>query len=122
MSAWRRRAIELFPDLRGEFEADDFTPHRVFFELLPRCLRAHQARDEAELEKIYGYAEWCHRQKAQGVWNAVAVSFYEHLGDRPETLSDMPKWVKRDIVEDLAELFEYAMGKPKFEELKKRYQ
>jgi hypothetical protein len=83
MSAWRRKAIELFPDLRSEVEDPDATIYSVFFALLPRCREAHDRDDTSELEKIYGFAEWCASQKAKDLWNSAGVAFYEHLFDEP---------------------------------------
>ena len=54
MSNWKRRALALFPNLRWEFE--HATIYGVFFKLLPRCRQTHRDGDEAELERIYGYA------------------------------------------------------------------
>jgi len=121
MSSWRRKAIELLPDLRHEFQDKDATPYTVFFELLPRCRQAHREGNDAELHKIYGYAEWCYRQKQKELWNAAGVSFYEHLGDSPETRNEMHKWVKADIFEEISGLLEYMMGAKEFAKLKKQY-
>lgn len=77
MSVWRKKAIELFSDLRFEFQHTDTTIYRVFFELLPRVREAHLRNDTEELNKIYGYAKWCFRQKVKDLWNAAGVAFYE---------------------------------------------
>ena len=121
MSTWRRKALELFPDLRNEIQGGDSTIYTVFFELLPRCRQAHREGNEQELERIYGYAEWCFRQKAQYMWNAAGVAFYEHLGDYRETREEMHKWVKPDIFADVASLLEYMMGEKEFAKLKKQF-
>ena len=109
MSAWRRKALELFPDLRNEIQQGDTTIYTVFFELLPRCRQAHLAKNTEELKKIYGYAEWCFRHKAKYLWNAAGVAFYEHLGDQPETRDEMHLWVKPDIFEDILGLLQQRM-------------
>ena len=121
MSTWRRKALELFPDLRNEIQRGDSTIYTVFFELLPRCRQAHLDGNEEELRKIYGYAEWCHHQTAEDLWNAAGVSFYEHLGDYEETRTEMKKWIPPDIFEDVSGLLELMMGKKKFAELKKQF-
>ena len=121
MSTWRKRALELFPDLRPELEAHDATIYSVFFELLPRCQEAHDRGDLEELAKIYGFAEWCYRQKAKDLWNAAAVAFYEHLGDSETTLRAMPKWVKPDIFAEIQPLLAAQMDPAVFEELRKSY-
>ena len=74
------------------------------------------------MKKIYGYAEWCFRQKSKNLWNAVGISFYEHLGDYAETREEMHKWVKPDIFKDVAGLLEYMMDEKEFVKLKKQFQ
>ena len=76
----------------------------------------------AELQKIYGYAEWCFRQKAKDLWNAAGVAFYEHLGDTPETRDEMHNWVKPDIFEDVAGLLEHMMRQDDFTKLRRQFE
>jgi hypothetical protein len=121
MSAWRRKALELFPDLRSDIEAPDATIYSVFFELLPRCREAHDQANTAELQKIYGFAEWCASQKTKDLWNAAGVAFYEHLADSNRTLEAMPRWVRRPIFEDIAGLLEARVGPARMAELRKQY-
>jgi hypothetical protein len=121
MSAWRRKAVELFPDLRSEIEAPDATIYTVFFELLPRCRAAHERNDTVELKKIYGFADWCASQKAKDLWNAAGVAFYEHLADSNATLEAIPRWVRRPIFEDIAGLLEARAGAARVADLRKQY-
>ncbi len=93
MSAWRRKALESFPDLRHEFAQSDVTIYQVFFELLPRVQAAHARSDTLELQRIYDFARWCFQQKSEDIWNAAGVAFYEHLVDEPTTLSQIPRLV-----------------------------
>lgn len=50
MSAWRRKVVDLFPDLERELEGQ-FTSYNVFTHLLVRCRDAHRQENEAELKK-----------------------------------------------------------------------
>ena len=81
MSAWRRRAIEAFPELAPELNRPDASLYVLFAELLPRLREAHQSGDDAALDAIYGFAAWCFRQRGGDVSNAAGVGFYEHLFD-----------------------------------------
>ncbi|MDJ0522495.1 MAG: hypothetical protein QNJ90_10545 [Planctomycetota bacterium] len=83
MAAWRRRALESFPDLRTQLNTQDFTTYDLFRELVARAHDAHDQRDESRLDAIYGFAEWCFDQKAKDLWNAAGVSFYEDLFHGP---------------------------------------
>ena len=59
MAEWKQKALALFPDLLPDMEEPDANIYTLFFELLPRCIAAHEANDAEELGKIYGYVEWC---------------------------------------------------------------
>ncbi len=121
MSTWRRKALELFPDIRNEIQHGDTTIYTVFFHLLPRCREAHQLHHQDELKKIYGYAQWCFEQKSKDLWNAAGVAFYEHLGDYGETRDEMHRWVKPETFERVSGLLEFMMGQKKFVELRKQF-
>jgi hypothetical protein len=121
MSAWRRKALELFPDLRNDIEAPDASVMGLFFELLPRCRDAHGRNDSAELKRIYGFADWCASQKATELWNAAGVGFYEHLADSKQTFDAIPLWVRKQVFEDIAGLLEAKVGTERVAELRRRY-
>jgi hypothetical protein len=110
VNAWRRRAIETFPEVRTEFEPPDVTLYDVFGHLIQWCREAHNSGDDAALSRIYGFAEWCPRQSAQELWNPAGVSFYEHLADSEATLASIPKWVARDVFENVAGLLATRIG------------
>ena len=100
---WKRKALDLWPDLYEYVDEDQQNINFAFFELLPRCQEAHQRADEHELKRIYGFAEWCLDQPHQELWNAAGVAFYEHLVDRPETRAAIPRWLKPHAYQLLAE-------------------
>ncbi|MDX1992662.1 MAG: hypothetical protein SF029_09740, partial [bacterium] len=84
MAAWRRKALEAFPDLKTSLNDSQYSPYSLFSDLLPRWRSAHDTGDETTLEAIYDYAAWCMAQSASELWNAAGVSFYEHLFDQPQ--------------------------------------
>lgn len=104
MSVWRHNAIECAPELKNEFQATDLTPYTVFMELIPIVIQAHLDHDNNKLSKIYAFAEWCHGQRDQKLWNAADVSFYEHLLDHEETSKQFTNWIKKDIYFDIRDL------------------
>jgi hypothetical protein len=121
VSAWRRRALETFPELRAEFEPPNVTLYDVFSRLIQRCRDAHNSGDDKALSRIYGFAEWCARQSAKELWNPAGVSFYEHLADSPVTLAAIPRWVARDVFEDISELLVARIGLDKVAVLRSEY-
>ena len=121
MSKWRQKAIECCPELKKDFEQPDTSIYGVFSELLPATIDAHKENNIDRLQKIYGFAEWCFRQKEKDLWNAAGVSFYEHLGDDQVTRQANPKWVKRDIYKDIRSLLELRLDKVALSQLDKEY-
>ncbi|QEM02850.1 hypothetical protein DIU31_004720 [Mucilaginibacter rubeus] len=110
MSAWRKRAIECLPALKREFEDPETSIYGVFMELLHATIAAHRDNDTMQLKKNYDFAEWCFRQKSENLWNAAGVLFYEHLGDKTETLQAIHLWVKLDIYIEIRSLLKQRVG------------
>lgn len=77
----------------------------LFFELLPRSQRAHAIDDFADLERIYGFADWClHRRDLK---NAAAVSFFEHAFDNPPP-QDVARWLSPFAIQECYSLWPLA--------------
>jgi hypothetical protein len=121
MSAWREKAMECAPELKRKFESSDLTPYTVFMELLPITRQAHIDKDHKQLQKIYDYAEWCYKQKEKKLWNAVGVSFYEHLCDYEETFSGFTNWVKKEIYFGIRDLLNHRFDDDKMKLLDDYY-
>jgi hypothetical protein len=121
MSTWRRKAIQIFPDLRQEFEKPGFNIYGVFFELLPRVRDAHARDDMAELRRIYGFARWCFEQEHGDLSNAAAVAFYEHLVDERGTREEIPRWLPPKIFRACEPLFQARLAPGEFMELRETY-
>ena len=98
MAAWRRRALELFPQLRRELNDREYTVYLLFFDLKPLLREAHDAGDTELLRRIYGLAEWCSQQSAKDLWNAAGVAFYEHLFDYPAYSERVIPWLSPRVV------------------------
>jgi hypothetical protein len=111
MAVWRRRALELFPQLRRELGRGDYTPYSLFADLRPLLRLAHDEGDDKLLRGIYEFAEWCARQTAKELWNPAGVSFYEHLFDYPDYSDRVIPWLSPFVVFAHWELWE-AMVAP----------
>jgi hypothetical protein len=111
MSAWRRKALELFYDSRRWFTAKDDTIYTLLVELRIKVVDAHRINDTAELDKIYGYIEWCFSQRKRSfdLYNAAAVGFYEHLVDDEITMQAIPYRVNPEIFRQVQPLFEWML-------------
>jgi hypothetical protein len=98
MAAWRRRALELFPQLRRELNRRDYSAYSLFADLRPLLRAAHDDGDGELLRRIYDFAEWCARQRAKDLWNPAGVSFYEHLFDYPAYSERVVHWLSPFVV------------------------
>jgi hypothetical protein len=121
MSTWRKKAIEIAPELRKDFEEPNIEIYSVFSELLTILENSFKNKDIEKIENIFNYAEWCFRQKEQKLWNAAGVSFYEHLGDNIETFANFTNWIKKDIYFDIRGLLQLRINEEKLETLDKFY-
>ena len=121
MSAWRKIAIECLPEQKQYFEDPNTSIYTVFNEILLATRQAHKSNDIAQLKKFYDFAEWCLNQKDKDLWNAAGVSFYEHLGQQPESLKAMPDWVKPEIYKSVKGLLELFISKEDMERLDNSY-
>lgn len=121
MSAWRKKAIECAPELKKEFEDPELTIYSVFMELLPLTREAHKVNNTDKLKKIYDFAEWCHKQKDKNIWNAVGVSFYEHLADYNETFNEFTYLIKKEIYIDIRNLLNQRIEDVKIKTLDEYY-
>lgn len=88
MAAWRRKAIENFPHLRRWLTHADPDTRMTFnwlcYELKDMVEKEPYRSDSEMLRSVFAYAEWCGRQRAEVIWNTIALAFYEHLFDRRE--------------------------------------
>jgi hypothetical protein len=98
MTEWRRRALELFPQLGRDLQGRDYSIYELFFDLEPMLRAAHDANDTDLLRRIYEFAEWCAREPAEELWNAAGVAFYEHLFDDPAYSDRVIPWLSPFVV------------------------
>jgi hypothetical protein len=101
VSAWRRRALDLFPRHARSIEDSATTVYQLFFDLLPDVRDALARQDAAEVDRIFEFAAWCFDQKELS--NAAAVAFYEHVfdgswSDRHEIARRIPARIAADLM------------------------
>jgi hypothetical protein len=108
MAAWKRKALQLFPELRADINGSDYSIYMLFFDLLPGVGEAHELGNEEELAKIYGYAEWALHQRSEDLWNAAGVAFYEHLleGNKKSMWPMILSWLSPFVLRECEGLWE----------------
>ncbi len=111
MEAWRKLAIELFPEYKDVYSSTE-SVFSVLSDLEDMVDVAHLQNNEHDLARIYKFTEWCYSQKNTDpdIWDAAATTFYEHLLDSDLTLWAIPYWVKPDVFKAMRNEFETRMG------------
>jgi hypothetical protein len=107
VAAWRRRALALFPELRGEinpasrWRINRYNYYLLFFDLFAMFREALDTTDEQTLRKIFDFAQWCFCQnrRAPDLNNAVCVCFYEHVFDvAHRDWADVARWLSPTVI------------------------
>jgi hypothetical protein len=118
MSVWRRKAVALFPERRGDFTQPKYSLARVLADLHSAATEAHgvlneagEAEDAPEalalLRRIHGYVEWCLHQKP--LWASAAVGFYEDLFHTVPWEGLVP-WLSPFAVEQIRQTWALGVG------------
>ncbi len=124
MSAWRRKAIALFPEHQREFEQADYGLFELFLTLMHDLRSAHAAEiddpsADATLQRIYGFAEWCLRQGGD-LWNRAAIGFFEDVMSGSGIPWDqIAPWISPYTAEQIEGTWALGVGgehQPKFRE------
>jgi hypothetical protein len=121
MASWRKRAIDLFPELRQDLSIKDYSLYQLFSDLLPRVEQAHADGDEELLRRAYGFAAWCAAQKAKDLWNAAGVAFYEHIFDRWNQRQAVVPWLSPQVIADSWGLWELRLNRQQLDELRRLF-
>jgi hypothetical protein len=125
MSAWRRKAIALFPEHRADLDSAEYRLHDLFLDLLIDVQRAHgAAADDSEarstLQRVHGFAEWCLRHGGE-LWNQAAIGFYEDLLNGSGVPWDMiVPWISPYAAEQIEQTWALGVSgerAPRFREL-----
>lgn len=108
LSAWRARALELFPSLSSEIQAAE-TVSSLWIELFCRLQQYYDSETDAAdassrtlIRSICLYAIWCTRSHSPKTREAAWIGFYEDVGhlaahSKPSTY----KRILKDMVENL---------------------
>ncbi len=95
MAAWRRKAIEAFPEQRSWIERCAYNQTYFFYgTLLPMVRAARSAPAPDRLQNVFTYAAWCLRQHS----SMIDVSFYEHLFDYREDWNIVIPYLSSEII------------------------
>jgi hypothetical protein len=117
VSAWRRKAFELFPESRVIVEQAP-SVHRLFFQLLLDVQEAYRAIPPKSdlIDRTYAFAAWCFAPRQNPKLRGAAVaSFYEHLADFGPARRDLPNRLTREQFTEMAPAFRLVLDDREFQ-------
>jgi hypothetical protein len=97
----------LHRDLETVLENGD-SIYQVFGELVPICVKAHEAEINEDLRAIYDFVHWCWDadvEAAEDPSNAAGVAFLEHIGHSPAVRAQIVRWLRPDVLRAAIELW-----------------
>lgn len=118
MAAWRRHAIELFPDYADFLHDKNENLAQFFMEIDIDAAIEHD--DQEFLAKVFGYAEWCLRKCYKDLGDLVIAFFYKpiftsHKEYRHKTL----KWISPWVLERISWYLEAKLDAEEMDKAKK---
>ena len=117
---WRRKALALFSDLRHDVQRPDFSVYRRSSSCCQKHAKPTRPATTSALGRIYGFAEWCLEQKANDMWNAAGVAFYEHLfDDHPSLRPEVVEWLSPAVINGVWGLWEWRLPAEQLAEVKR---
>lgn len=120
MSEWRRKAIELLPELEKTVAAAG-SPMALWIDLHLAFARGHEQKNTALLQQILKYARWCWAAESDDTVTAVHCAFFEHLPEYPGMRRDIPRWFTASEFERLREVFLYHSSPDVIAEIARQY-
>jgi len=105
MSAWRRLALEKWPQYKLEIEMSNDVRDLWIF-LNEKFIQAHYVPDPKLISEIYEYADWCLAN--EDLAQVTLLDFYESLPDDPKVREDMVHWLRWGDLEWLSRIWQYG--------------
>jgi hypothetical protein len=110
MSAWRRIALEKLPKQR-DLIAKSESVGMLWVDLWFVFVDAHsEPVDEATIQGVYEFAKWtCAESHDADMATSTCCHFYEHLPLEPKIRNSLPRFMSRQEVSGLSEIFKYHL-------------
>jgi hypothetical protein len=110
MSAWRRIAIEKLPKQR-DLIAKSESVGMLWVDLWCVFLNAHQEPvDEATIRGVYEFAKWTIAESRDAeMATSTCCHFYEHLPREPKVRAQLSRYMSRQDISSLTEIFKYHL-------------
>ncbi len=124
MSTWRRRAIEILPELRPVIEGAE-SPTALWIELGAHFTNIAPNADDSSLRPILLYAFWC--LSAPGgsfpseMSEAVSGGFFRDLARHKDLWSRFRKWFSPAQFKQMEPAFQWVLSQEELQEVNEAY-
>lgn len=124
MSAWRRKAIEMFPHLRNLLNDSQTSVGIVFGDIEERLEGLYKQGKLTEVKKCFDFVEWCYQQKnAPDLHSAASVFYCDHVGYDDEIIREvLVKFLNPSIFSQMENYFRNRLSNKKVNKIKKMLQ
>lgn len=120
MSAWRRKALELLPELRLRIESSN-SPGELWDGLHSIFEESIKSNNEKMTSSIIKYLTWCTSEEAGDVSNethqAVYCGFLEDITQNRKHFPLFKNWFNTVQFEEYKGSFQYTLSEKEFEML-----
>ncbi|HWD92900.1 MAG TPA: hypothetical protein VG938_11195 [Verrucomicrobiae bacterium] len=122
MSAWRRVAIEKIPKQKALITKSE-SVGMLWVDLWFVFLKAHhEPVDEATIRGVYEFAKWtCAESRDAEMATSTCCHFYEHLPLEQSVRERLPRFMSRQEVLGLSEIFKYHMSEAEHREFMQEF-
>jgi hypothetical protein len=123
VALWRRKALELLPELRDLIACAE-NVMALWIELRGAFEEGYRSDppDASLITRIYSFVDWCiaappGHDGAHDAATAVVAAFYEHIPAFEPARDDMPRWFRYSEVAENRRTFSYHISDEAYEAL-----
>ena len=122
MSAWRRVATEKLPKQR-ELIARSESVGMLWVDLWVIFVLAHrEPADEETIRGVYEFAKWtCEESGDDEMATSTCCHFYEHLPTEPLVRAQLRRFMTREDILQLADIFKYHLPPDEYREFMREF-
>ena len=126
MQEWKRKALEILPEIKDDILESDNLMYLWIMILLAFDEAYEESRNESFIKRVYDYEEWCLTQDegetaGEHLPTCVVTAFWEHIPTNPAAREDMPRWFSLEDVLANSHFFSYHLSDENFKYLVDSY-
>ena len=116
MSAWKKKAIELFPNLKSDIEISDSVTE-VWWLIGEKLIEAFSTNNLSYIKSVKQYIAWCSNSGNDSAYQALHCGFYEDLGTNKLFWPYIHQLINQQQFEKLKNLWKHCLSEDKINEI-----